>query len=123
MNPLTDKSINIVALVDGGCNASDLVLTDVDAKELGLNFLSRSEVREADGSFIKVDFYSLVRLIITYPSGDKGIVTLDPVVLPYSTTDEVGGHRGRIIGYNALSRLGVKQDFVKHQLIRVIRRF
>ena len=139
-NMRTNVSINIKALVDGGCEVAYLVLVEEDRVSLGLQRTGSKGGTQGDGSAITVNMYEPV--IVSFAMSDGSELTTShiyPGILndnrPEAVDTSVGGNKrrradskvfidaiarhDRVIGYGLLHLLQLKQDFANHRLHKV----
>lgn len=134
-NKKTDVEINVPLHIDGGCEVAGLVLLQEDIEALGLVADTDYEIRtaeQADGSVITLQEYERVLIELAPDTGPVWATSLVPAVIQNPHTEEgseavtgvpiVGDVVHRLLGYEGLMRLGLKQDFVRHKLIKVLRR-
>jgi len=118
-NLATNKSIDISAVVDSGCQ-HQLLLDPQDLIHLGFASPSRTDTTWfPDGSCAEVLVYGEVQVTMTLTDNSTCVAKL----LASSITafnDSIPGVEGseRIIGYNGLELLNLKLDFKGHKLIR-----
>lgn len=121
------REISIRLYVDGGCGAAELVLQPEDIASLNL---AAEGLPMADTqSKVTLQRYEQVTVKFETQIGETWRAILTPVcIVPVETAaDDVHGVTGeedtsRLLGYCGLHRMGLKQDFAHHRLIKVLRR-
>jgi hypothetical protein len=133
-NKKTGVEINVPLHIDGGCEVAGLVLLQEDIEALGLVADTDYGIRtaeQADGSVITLQEYERVLIELAPDTGPVWATSLVPAVIqnPHTEGSEavtgvpiVGDVVHRLLGYEGLRRLGLKQDFVRQKLIKVLRR-
>ncbi len=121
------KEINVTALVDGGCEGAELVLLDEDVAQLGIPIVDTAQVGTVDMNAppIKVKVYEDVIITIRFSDGSFAHANVSPIVMPSPVADAQVGvvvSGKRLAGYGAMFKLGVKQDFKSHKLVRLVRK-
>ena len=114
-----DISLPRVVVVDGGFS-DDLILELKDINELQLGSpVRRASFKLADNSFVEYDFYAPVTLTLTLTDGSSVSCELNPQVL-IRPSDEVAVVESaeRLVGYQGMYKLDLKQDFRNHRLVR-----
>jgi predicted aspartyl protease len=124
---LTNGSISVsrVVVVDGGFT-EDLILQPSDIEDLQLGPpLSRMSSELADRSLVYYDVYAPLTLTLALTDGSSVSCEMTPQVL-VRPPDEVPvvevESAERLVGYNGMFKLGLKQDFRNHRLVRRTRR-
>lgn len=125
--------ISVDLHVDGGCEVAELVLCEEDI--IALDLTPTGDVTDGvqfDGSEVQVAEYERVVVELETDDGQVWRVSMHPAVMltPASATSEsteITGvnatiDRSRLLGYGGVTRLGLKQDFVHHKLVKVVRR-
>lgn len=137
-NKKSGESIEVPLHVDGGCEVAELVLLqkDVVALNISTDNTMLTEGVQADGSFVVVTEYERVLVELQTDTGDVWSASLEAAVIsapPPATTSEVSSSTvltgvpgvddtSRLLGYGGLNRFGLKQDFIQHKLVKVIRK-
>ncbi len=100
--------------------------------ELGI--IATGEQREdylVDGSVVQFAEYNRIHIALSFDDGTIVTAKVDPVVcvIPPTSGPAVGTHgipvteeNSRLLGYGAMTRLGLKQDFKMHKLVKYIAR-
>ena len=116
--------INIPVIADSG-SQFQLLLESTDVTSLGFTDPTRTQIAEMpNGEAANVAVYGNVMLILSFDDGTtvSGEVLVSVLQQP-TTPDPVAGVPGteRILGFPALSLLGVKLDFKRRKLVRLLR--
>lgn len=131
INMKNGQAINVPMLVDCGCEGADIVLVPDDITRLGLDRSIKhpeQSIIQPDGSLVMMQFFQEVTVTLSFNDGSTVSGDAHPQVFPPreeigpDDTSVVPALDERIIGYSVLRRMGLKQDFKKHCLIRAIRR-
>jgi hypothetical protein len=113
--------------VDGRCEVTSLLLHPSDFNKIHVNKTGEIQVRLADQiSKSMMNTYDPVRITLTFSDGSTVSAVVTSAAFDKSEESIEGtvivGKCRRILGYDALKALGVKQDFKSHCLVRAIRR-
>ncbi len=118
-----DISISAIVVVDGGFT-EDLILQQSDIVKLQVgNPTSCITMSMANGSVVSYNIYPPVTMTLTLTDGTFVQANLIPQVLVRPPDEEPMVEREeRLVGYNGMFKLGLKQDFRNHKLVRRTRR-
>eukprot|EP01033_Poteriospumella_lacustris_P012604 gene12604-gene13480 len=133
-NKAETHEINVDLHVDGGCGVAELVLCEEDI--IALDLAPTGIVTycvQFDGSEVRVAEYERVVLELHADDGQVWRSSMQPAVLSTppasasSASTEIAGvpatiDQSRLLGYEGVTRLGLKQDFVHLKLVKVLRR-
>jgi len=135
-NKQSGECIEVPLHVDGGCEVAELVLLPEDI--LALNLCGEplmSNGRQADGSVVLIAEYERVLVELQTDTSEVWGASLNAstVSAPLATNSELASpiihgvpgfdDTSRLLGYGGLTRIGVKQDFRHHKLVKVLRKF
>lgn len=126
------REVTVDLHVDGGCEVADLVLREEDVNALNLT-PTGDEVQgvQFDGSIVTVAEYERVVVELETDDGQTWRATMYPSLLinppSVGADSEQAGvpatiDQSRLLGYGGVTRLGLKQDFVHHKLVKILRR-
>ena len=132
-NKDSGERIKVPLHVDGGCEVAELVLLEEDILALNLRCEpSLSNARQSDGSVVVIAEYDKVLVELQTDTGEVWGASLNASTVrapPLATNSEsaspiigVSGvdDTSRLLGYGGISRLGVRQDFRQHKLVKVL---
>ena len=116
-------TITRTVVVNGGFT-EDLTLEPADIIALGLGDPVRQvPLSLAEHTPVLYDEYRYVSLTLTFSDGTTESAFLTPLVFVAPPTSvPVVNSEERLVGYSGMHRLGLKQDFRTHRLIRRTKR-
>ena len=127
-NPANGSEITRPFLVDGGNEAVPVLLHPSDVAPLNLTATGTLSALMADRSSCEIRTTPHVDVELTFDDGSMVSAVLPAVFFPPAHTAEAAAAPGvmaedeRILGYDALRVLGLKQDYKTHRVIRALRR-